>query len=427
MQKSRTATGNDSFGHSSASSVQSVFDTEFLIFQFRFRSGTNFDNGNTAREFSQTFLKFFLVELGSRFRNLGTDGSNTVSNGLFVTSTINDGSKVLGYTDLAAGTKISNCSAVELTANFFTDNRRTRQGCNILKHSLATITKARSLDGNSLKGATESVHNECSQGFTFDIFSNDQEFTALLYHFFKNRHDVLDHSDFTVRNEDVRIGKNGFHLVRIRNHIRGNIAAVELHPFNGFKGGFHGLGFFNGDDAIVADFFHSISNQATDFRVTSRNGSNLCFFFLGADRLGIFLELLDEAVRCFLDASLEDHGVSTGNHVLHAFMNDGLSKKGSRRGPVTSNIVGLGCHFTNKSSPHVFKRIFQFNVLSNGYTIIGDGRGTEFLFKDNVAALGPQGNFYSISQFIDAAFQTTTCFFIKLNEFSHFYLLLSSK
>ena len=427
LQQSGTAAGHDAFSHSSTSSVQSIFDTQFLVFQFGFGSSTNFDHSYAAGQFGQTFLQFFFVELRRGGRDLSTDGSNPIGHSLFVAAAIHDGGHILGNPYLAGSTQISQGCAVQFPAHFFTDDSSTGQSCDILQHRLPTITEARSLHSHSLEGATQTVHNQGCQGFAFHIFSNDQQFTALLYHFFQNRHNVVDQGDLPVGNEYVRIAHNGFHLVRIRYHVRGNVATVELHAFYGFQRSFHGLGFFYGDHAVITHFFHGIGNQAADFFITGRNGSNLCFFFLGADSLGRLLQFIHQSIGSFLDALLQDHGVGTGHHVLHAFMHNGLGQHRSGGGTIAGDVIGLGGNFTDQGSAHVFKWIFQFNVLGNGHAIIGDGGRTEFLFQDNVTAFGPQCYFYGISQFIDAAFQAATSIFIKFNQFSHFNRLLNSR
>ena len=45
----------------------------------------------------------------------------------------------------------------------------------------------------------------------------------------------------------------------------------------------------------------------------------------------------------------------------------------------------------------------QFNFLGNGYAVLSDGRRTEFLFNNHVAALGAKSNLHSVSQYVDAA------------------------
>ncbi len=52
----------------------------------------------------------------------------------------------------------------------------------------------------------------------------------------------------------------------VGDEIGRNIAAVELHTFDVFFFEFETLGFFNGDDAIFADFVHHFGDQITDLR-----------------------------------------------------------------------------------------------------------------------------------------------------------------
>ena len=88
------------------------------------------------------------------------------------------------------------------------------------------------------------------------------------------------------------------------------------------------------------------------------------------------------------------------------------------------DYYGFDGYFFNQLCAHVFKRIFQFDVAGNGYTVIGDGRCAEFLFQNNVTAFRTEGYFYSVSQSIYATLQAATSFFIKQNLFSHFISLL---
>jgi hypothetical protein len=53
--------------------------------------------------------------------------------------------------------------------------------------------------------------------------------------------------------EDVRVLEFGDHLLRIRDEIRGEIAAVELHALDHLKLSGGGLRFLDRDDALVAD------------------------------------------------------------------------------------------------------------------------------------------------------------------------------
>ena len=50
--------------------------------------------------------------------------------------------------------------------------------------------------------------------------------------------------------------------------------------------GFGGLGFFNGDDAFIADLLHGFSDHLADFTLAiGGDGADLGNFFRGVDRL----------------------------------------------------------------------------------------------------------------------------------------------
>ena len=150
----------------------------------------------------------------------------------------------------------------------------------------------------------------------------------------------------------------------------------------------------------------------------------MCFCSLGFNLLGNIFQFVNQYVNCFFDTFFQNHRVSAGSNVAHAFVNHSLCQNGSSGGAVTGNIVGFDGYFFNQLCAHIFKRIFQFDVAGNGYTVIGDGRCAEFLFQNNVTAFRTEGYFYSVSQSIYATLQATTSFFIKQNLFSHFISLL---
>ena len=188
--------------------------------------------------------------------------------------------------------------------------------------------------------------------------------------------------------------------------------------------GIHGLGFFYGDDAFVTDFFHSVGNQAADFFIPGGDGSNLGFGSFGHNLLGGFLQCFNNRVnRCF-DTFFQDHGIGAGHYVLHAFADHGLGQQGGGGGTVAGYVVGLGGNFFYQLGAHVFKGVFQLNVTGDGHAVINNRRRTEFFLQYHIAAFGAQGNFYRISQCVNAAFQAAAGFFVKQNLFCHIDYLL---
>lgn len=419
VDERRAAARYDTFFNSCASSVEGIFETIFLIFQFDFRSSADFDDSDTAGHLSQTFLEFFFIEIRRRVSDLRFDLSYAFFDGLSIAVAFNDRRFIFRYADLASRAEVFHGNAVEFTADIFCDDRSTRKGCNILKHRFAAVAEARSFNSNGFEGAAEAVDDQGSESFAFDVFSDDEQFFAGLNDFFENREHFLDRSDLAVRNEDIRFAHDSFHLIRIGYHVRGDVASVELHAFDDGELRAHGLRFFNGDDAVIADFFHSVSDEAADFFVICRDRSYLSdgSFVGNGDRT--FFDFFDEFRRSFFNASFEDHRIGTGSDVAHAFFDHSLSQDRSRRRAVTGYVVGLGSDFFDELSAHIFKGIFQFDIAGDGNTIVGDRRSPEFFIENDVAAFRPQGNFYGICQSVDAFAESTTCIFIEQNLFCH--------
>src|SRR5262249_16925966 len=139
-----------------------------------------------------------------------------------------------------------------------------------------------------------------------------------------------------------------------------------LHTFDDIQLGLEGLGFFNGDDTIFADFLHSFGNDATDGLVIVRgNGADLSDV-VALDWLRQFVELALAALagflvdfasdngNCFLDAALQGHWIGSGSYGLYAFAVDRLGKNGGGGGAVASDIRGLRSNFADHLRTHVF-------------------------------------------------------------------------
>ena len=105
-------------------------------------------------------------------------------------------------------------------------------------------------------------------------------------------------------------------------------------------------------------------------------------------------------------------------------MDDRLRKQGSGGGAIARNIVGLGSNFLNKLRAHVFKRIFQFDFLRNGHTVVRDEGRAIFLVEHYVAAFGPQGDLDGIRQCVHAGLKGAAGFFAIFQLFCHDEFLL---
>ena len=213
--------------------------------------------------------------------------------------------------------------------------------------------------------------------------------------------------------------QNRFHLLGVSDHIRSDIAAVELHTFDHFGVGFSGLGFFHGDDAVVGDFFHGLCDQLADGLVTRGDRADTGDVFGAADGFAVGLDGFDGGLGGLGDALLHDHGVGAGGQILDAFGDDGLSQQGSGGGAVASHVVGLGSNFLDHGCAHVFERIRQLDLTSDGHAVVGDEGGAEFLVQDHVAALGTHGDLDGVSQLVYASLESAASFFAVVDQFCH--------
>ena len=163
-------------------------------------------------------------------------------------------------------------------------------------------------------------------------------------------------------------------------------------PSTTSRRGFDRLGFFDGDRAVLADLVHRVGDDLADRRVpVGGNGGDLRDFGAVLDLLGDLRELGDDGLDGLVDAALERGRVRAGGHVAETFLVDGLGENGRGGGAVAGDVAGLAGDFAHELGAHVFIRIFELDFLGDGDTVLGDGRGAEFLVEDDVAAGWPEG------------------------------------
>ena len=102
----------------------------------------------------------------------------------------------------------------------------------VLQHRLATIAEARRLDGADLERAAQLVHDERRERLTFDVFGDDEQRTTLLRDLLQHREQILHRRDLLVVDQDERVLEHGFHLLRIGDEVRRDVAAIELHALD---------------------------------------------------------------------------------------------------------------------------------------------------------------------------------------------------
>ena len=163
------------------------------------------------------------------------------------------------------------------------------------------------------------------------------------------------------------------------------------------------LRFFDRDHAVLADLVHRVGDDLADrLVVVRRDGADLRDH-VAADRLRHLLELGGERLDRLLDAALDVHRVRAGDDVLRAFAVDRLRQHGGGRGAVAGRVRRLARDFADHLRAHVLERILQVDFLRDGHAVLGDGRRSEFLVEDDVAALGAERHLHRVGQLVDAA------------------------
>ena len=81
---------------------------------------------------------------------------------------------------------------------------------------------------------------------------------------FEDRQHRLQVGELLLVEQDVGVFELGHHLVGVGDEVGREVAAVELHAFDDFEFGLGGLGFFNRDDAFVADLLHRFGDHLAD-------------------------------------------------------------------------------------------------------------------------------------------------------------------
>src|SRR6202030_1787333 len=128
----------------------------------------------------------------------------------------------------------------------------------------------------------------------------------------------------------------------VGDEVGGNVAAVELHAFDDLEFGLERLGFFNRDDALVADLLHRVRKELADFGVAvGGDGADLGDFLVRGDLLGVLDEIGDHGFHSQVDTALQIHRVHAGGNRLGAFTDDRSREHGRGGGAVAGSICGL--------------------------------------------------------------------------------------
>ena len=398
--------------------MKGVLDASLLFLHLGLGRGTDVDDGHAASQLGEALLEFFAVVVAGGLFDLTADLVNPALDLGVLAMTFDDRGVFFLDQHALGAAQVGQLEAVQLDAEVFGDQTTTGEDGDVFHHGLAAITEARSLDGADVDGATELVHHEGGQGFAFDLFGDDQQGLAGLGHLLEDREQVLEGADLLFIEKDIGVVLLDLEGLSVGDEVGREVALVELHSLDHVECGLDGLGFFNGDGAVFADLVHGFSDDVADGGVpVGGDSGDLLDLLLVLNLLGDLGQLLRGGVDSLLDAALQRDRVGTGGHVLETFAVDGFGQHRGGGGTVTSDVAGLAGDLADQLGANVLVGVREFDLLGDGYAVLGDRRGPELFVDDHVTALGTEGGLDRFGQDLDALQDFLTSCFVKQKLF----------
>src|SRR6188768_4521600 len=421
----RNAAARDhAFFNGGTGRVQRVFDAGLLFLHFDLGGSANLDHGNATGELGNTLLELLLVVVRSGFFSLLTDRLDARLDVRRLAGAVDDRAVLFLHDHFLGFAEIVDGGLLELQTDFIRNHRAAREDCDVLQHGLATIAKARGLDGSNLEDAADVVDHERRESFAFDVLADHEQGTALLRDRLEQRQHFADVRDLLVRQEDQRLFELN-RLVRLLvDEIRRKIAAVELHALDHVEFVLEARAFFHRDHAFLADLLHRFRDGLADGLVgVRRDRADLGNRLVVLAGLGELLHFFDSGDDRLVDAALDVHRVAARGNGLEAFADDRLREHGGGGGAVASFVRGVGSDFLHHLRAHVLELVLELDFLRDRHAVLGDGGGAEALLEHGIAALGAERRLDGVGENVDAAEHLHACVIAESYFFScHDYL-----
>src|ERR1700743_468394 len=362
------------------------------------------DHRDAACELGQTLLELLTVVVRRGFVDLRLDLGNAVFDVGLLAGTVDDRGVLLVDHHLLGAAEHLQRHVLELDAEIFRDRLATGQDRDVLQHRVAAVAKARRLDGGNLEAAAQTVDDQRGQSLAFDVFRDDDQRLAGLHPGLQQRAQVVQRGELLLVDQDVGVVHFNAHLVGVGDEVGRDVAAVELHAFDDVEFGFERLGFFNRDDALVADLLHRVRQELADFGIAvGGDGADLGDFLVRGDLLGVLDEVGDDGFHRHVDTALQIHRVHAGGNRLGAFTDDGLGQNGRGGGAVAGGIGRIGGAFADHLGAHVLELVVELDLLGDGDAVLGDAGSAERLVEHDVAALRAERHLDGVVENVDAA------------------------
>ena len=325
---------------------------------------------------------------------------------LLLAGAVDDRRRVLGDHDATGVAELIDLGVLELQAHLLGDDLAAGEDGDVLEHPLAAVAEAGRLDGDPGEGAAELVDDEGREGLALDVLGDDHERLAALHHLLEHRQDVADRADLLVGDEDVRVLEHRLHPILVGDHVRRDVALVELHPLGELELHPEGLALFDVHHAVLADLLDRVGDDVADLLVGGRDGGDAGDLVLAADLLRLLVaEVLDDLVDGLLDPAPQGERVGAGGDVLEAVADDRLGQQRRRRRAVAGDVVGRRGDLADELGALVLEDVLELDLASDGDAVVGDRGRAELLVEDDVAALGAERDLDRVGDAVDAGLQ----------------------
>lgn len=351
---------------------------------------TNLDDSNPARKLSQPLPKLGAVKLarGIILEN-SADLLASRTEGILTALAVQEDGIILGDGN-ATGTAHQRFGGLlHLDTKLFSEDGSASQNGKIAKDVLAVVTEARSFYAGNLKLSTKLVQDASSQCLAVHVLGNNEKRTSGLSGNLEGWENVLQGGDLLLAEENEGFLELNALGLDVGDEVRRDIASVELHALGNLDRIFEKTALLDGDDTLLANFFHGSGNELPNLHITiGGDGGDLWMMsqvlvymqkkveylgnlLRGRDFAFILFQERDDVVDCFLRTSSKVHGVAawrmlsgcrtiarrehTGRDVLDAFGVDGLSQNCRRGSTVTSGLICFGCDILHKPMEQVSK------------------------------------------------------------------------